>query len=278
MRNPRPSPSDPPLFAAGQFMLIWVGFLFMEIIVHTIAGTTAIWYFHRNDDSYDYPSSPAFTALKWSLSSAFGSLAMASFILTVVRIIVMMVRAMEENMREEGGAAAFLACILRCIIETIEAWIQFITKMSTITVAITNDEFWSSCKRTMGMFYRCYLEGIMVERFAKITMSFLAAAVSLIMFVLSCKACQGCLSRVVGTALTVACGFRHDHECGFAGRDDWRRHADSHPPGAPHWHHCLLHPPTSGAFSRGADPCIKSADVCASSRRVVCWSSSTAST
>ena len=171
MRNPRPSPSDPPLFAAGQFMLIWVGFLFMEIIVHTIAGTTAIWYFHRNDDSYDYPSSPAFTALKWSLSSAFGSLAMASFILTVVRIIVMMVRAMEENMREEGGAAAFLACILRCIIETIEAWIQFITKMSTITVAITNDEFWSSCKRTMGMFYRCYLEGIMVERFAKITMS-----------------------------------------------------------------------------------------------------------
>merc|ERR1711939_225573 len=110
---------------------------------------------------------------------------MASFILTVVRIIVMMVRAMEENMREEGGAAAFLACILRCIIETIEAWIQFITKMSTITVAITNDEFWSSCKRTMGMFYRCYLEGIMVERFAKITMSFLAAAVSLIMFVLS---------------------------------------------------------------------------------------------
>ena len=208
--------SDPPLFSAGQFMLIWVGFLFMEIIVHTIAGTTAIWYFHRNDDSYDYPSSPAFTALKWSLSSvschiagiwvafflrrqryrcgqAFGSLAMASFILTVVRIIVMMVRAMEENMREEGGAAAFLACILRCIIETIEAWIQFITKMSTITVAITNDEFWSSCKRTMGMFYRCYLEGIMVERFAKITMSFLAAAVSLIMFVLSCKACQGCL-------------------------------------------------------------------------------------
>ena len=79
----------------------------------------------------------------------------------------------------------FVMCILRCIAETLEAWIQFITKMSTIVVAITNDEFWPSCKRTMGMFYRCYMEGIMIERFANITLNFFSLAVALIMFVLS---------------------------------------------------------------------------------------------
>lgn len=168
-----------------QFMLIWVGMLFMEIMVHTIAGATAMWYFHRDDPDY-MPSSPAFTALKWSLSSGFGSLAMAAFILTVVRIIVMMIREAERQAREDGGGAAvFIMCILRCIAETLEAWIQFITKISTIVVAITNDEFWPSCKRTMGMFYRCYCEGIMIERFASITMNFFSMAVALVMFVLS---------------------------------------------------------------------------------------------
>ena len=168
-----------------HFMLIWVGMLFMEIMVHTIAGATAMWYFHRDDATYDMPSSPAFTALKWSLSSGFGSLAMAAFILTVVRIIIMMIQEAERKAREEGGAMVFVMCILRCIAETLEAWIQFITKMSTIVVAITNDEFWPSCKRTMGMFYRCYMEGIMIERFANITLNFFSLAVSLIMFVLS---------------------------------------------------------------------------------------------
>ena len=125
-----------------QFMLIWVGMLFMEIMVHTIAGATAIWYFHKGDANYSYPDSPAFTALKWSFSSGFGSLAMAAWILTVVRIIIMMIREAERQAAEQGGAAAFVMCLLRCIAETLEAWIQFITKMSTITVAITNDEFW----------------------------------------------------------------------------------------------------------------------------------------
>jgi len=168
-----------------MFMLIWVGMLFMEILVHTIAGATAMWYFHRDDESYDMPSSPAFTALKWSLTSGFGSLSMAAFILTVVRIIIMMIQEAERKAREEGGAMVFVMCILRCIAETLEAWIQFITKMSTIVVAITNGEFWPSCKRTMGMFYRCYMEGIMIERFANITLNFFSLAVALIMFVLS---------------------------------------------------------------------------------------------
>ena len=168
-----------------MFMLIWVGMLFMEILVHTIAGATAMWYFHRNDDSYDMPSSPAFTALKWSLTSGFGSLAMAAFILTVVRIIVNMIREAERRAAEEGGAMFFVMCILRCIAETLEAWIQFMTKMSTIVVAITNDQFWPSCKRTMGMFYRCYLEGIMIERFASITLNFFSMAIALVMFIVS---------------------------------------------------------------------------------------------
>lgn len=166
-------------------MLIWVGMLFMEIMVHTIAGATALWYFHKDDANYSYPESPAFTALKWSFSSGFGSLAMAAWILTVVRIIVMMIREAERQAAEQGGAAVFIMCILRCIAETLEAWIQFITKMSTITVAITNDEFWPSCKRTMGMFYRCFLEGIMIERFASITLTFFSMAIALVMFIMS---------------------------------------------------------------------------------------------
>ena len=169
-----------------MFMLIWVGMLFMEILVHTIAGATAMWYFHRNDDSYAMPSSPAFTALKWSLTTGFGSLAMAAFILTVVRIIVNMIREAERQAAENGGGAAyFVMCIMRCLAEYLEAWIQFITKMSTIVVAITNDQFWPSCKRTMGMFYRCYLEGIMIERFASITLNFFSMAIALVMFIVS---------------------------------------------------------------------------------------------
>lgn len=174
-----------------HFMIIWIGMMFMEIMVHTIAGGTAMWYFHRKQDKttyppdYPYPASPALTALKWSLSSGFGSLAMAAFILTVVRIIVQMIREAERKAAEEGGPMVFVMCMLRCLAECIEDIIQFITKMSTIVVAITNDGFWPSCKRTMGMFYRCYYEGIMIERFTKITLFFFSLAVALVMFLLS---------------------------------------------------------------------------------------------
>ena len=130
------------------FMIIWIGMLLMEMVVHNVAATVAIWYFHTpGDQSYAYPQSPAMTTLGWTFGSGFGSMCMASFILTVVRIIVMMIEQAERNAREQGGAAQFMMCILACVARYLEAWIQFITKLSVITVAITNQEFWNSCKQ-----------------------------------------------------------------------------------------------------------------------------------
>jgi len=166
------------------FMLIWIGMLLMEMVVHNIGATIAMWYFHRNDDNFNYPDSPAMTTLTWGFGSGFGSLCMASFILTVVRIIVEMINQAERNARESGGAAQFVMCILACIANYLEYWIQFITKLSVITVAITNQQFWTSCKQTMGILFRNYLDGVVIDRFAKMTLQFFAMFVALVMAVL----------------------------------------------------------------------------------------------
>jgi hypothetical protein len=145
--------SSPTRYFHG-FMLIWVGMLLMEMVVHNIGATIAIWYFHKDDESFPYPKSPAFTTLKWGFGSGFGSLCMASFILTVVRIIVAMIEQAERNAREQGGAAAFVMCILSACARYLEAWIQFITKLSV----------WPSCKQTMGLLFRNYLDGVVIDR------------------------------------------------------------------------------------------------------------------
>merc|ERR1711865_256199 len=163
------------------FMLIWVGMLGMEMIVHNVAATIAIWFFHKGDEHYAYPDSPAFTTLKWGFSSGFGSLCFAAFILTVVRIIVEMINQAERNAREQGGAAQFMMCILACVARYLEAWIQFITKLSVITVAITNQEFWNSCKQTFGLIFRNGMDGVMIDQFAKLTLQFFAMLIALLM-------------------------------------------------------------------------------------------------
>lgn len=175
--------ASPTRFFHG-FMIIWIGMLLMEMVVHNVGATVAIWYFHKGDANYAYPASPAMTTLGWTFGSGFGSMCMASFILTVVRIIVAMIEQAERNAREEGGAAQFLMCILACVARYLEAWIQFITKLSVITVAITNQDFWPACKQTFGLLMRNYLDGVMIDNFARMTLQFFAMLVALIMGIL----------------------------------------------------------------------------------------------
>jgi hypothetical protein len=115
----------------------------MELVVHNIAATIAMWYFHKGDADYAYPASPSMTTLKWGFGSGFGSLCMvthlatqnhgasiwprpgarwltvvlgglaqASFILTVVRIIVMMI----EQVGDHPPTSILVCFLLFCFV------------------------------------------------------------------------------------------------------------------------------------------------------------------
>ena len=41
-----------------------------------VGGAVAMWYFHKDDQSYDYPKMASFAALKWCFTSSSGTMAM----------------------------------------------------------------------------------------------------------------------------------------------------------------------------------------------------------
>ena len=100
--------------ALSSFVYLWTMMTIIEIRVGHVAGAVGMWYFHKDDTSYDYPASPAFTALGWCFTSSFGSMCFGGMVLAIVEILRSLANKNSNNNN-------ILMCILRCIIKCASA-------------------------------------------------------------------------------------------------------------------------------------------------------------
>eukprot|EP00753_Platysulcus_tardus_P014384 PLAT4357.5.p1 GENE.PLAT4357.5~~PLAT4357.5.p1 ORF type:complete len:537 (+),score=255.35 PLAT4357.5:72-1682(+) len=149
----------------AALILIWLGWtsqLMMQIRMYIIGAATGIWYFHEDDAR---ASSGVRTALKWAVTTSFGTNAFAALVLYVVNEIK---RQLNQAARKKGNPiVAIIAC---CILSCIGAILEFFNTFLVVVCAVTGDDFCTSCKTTYHMLSRNLLSALVVDSVSEIVL------------------------------------------------------------------------------------------------------------
>lgn len=126
----------------------------------------------------------AVSSLKWTLTSNFGSLCYCSLILTIIEIIDQLLTKLRDQARRGDNLILKIVVeIVACCWRSIQAWVDFLTRMAVIGLSITGDPFCKSAKDTTAMLMRNNLDGVFVDAFASFTTNCLTLAISFVMAV-----------------------------------------------------------------------------------------------
>lgn len=149
-------PWVPWYLAFGGIVLTWTSLLVFTIKLFTISGATAQWYFAPVGGAR--LEGATMRSLKFALGPNFGSLCLGSWVLTVIQYV----RAALENIRQqaaENGGGLLVACLAGCL-DMLYALFQQLTKFSIVTMAITGDGFWESCRTAFDLLTRNLLNTV----------------------------------------------------------------------------------------------------------------------
>eukprot|EP01061_Rhynchopus_euleeides_P001830 TRINITY_DN11347_c0_g1_i1.p1 TRINITY_DN11347_c0_g1~~TRINITY_DN11347_c0_g1_i1.p1 ORF type:complete len:540 (+),score=224.92 TRINITY_DN11347_c0_g1_i1:207-1622(+) len=132
------------------FMLFW-GVAFLSGVAKTsIAGTISSWYFTRNKENV--PCMNSIRMLYWCFRYHFGTIALGSGLLAIVRFIEFLLEKAQSE--TDNVCIKLVLCLIRCIVGCFEAMLRFITKYAYVYVAMHGEGFFTSCKKVSNLFTR----------------------------------------------------------------------------------------------------------------------------
>ncbi|GAQ91794.1 hypothetical protein KFL_008560040 [Klebsormidium nitens] len=149
-----------PAYAAlAGVVALWLAALVNHIQSFTVAGVIAQWYFaelgHRR-------RAPICKNLRYAVGPSLGTLCLSSLVVTVISLVKDALENAKQKLRESGGENLLLSCVV-CCFEAILSGIEFVTKFTIITVAITGDSFCSAAARTFVLLRRNLLSSVTVD-------------------------------------------------------------------------------------------------------------------
>ncbi|XP_050526214.1 choline transporter-like protein 1 isoform X2 [Daktulosphaira vitifoliae] len=120
-------------------VLLWV----IEFIIGCqhmiIAGAVATWFFTRNKNNM---SSPIITSVSNLFNYHLGSVALGSFIITIMQIIRAIINAVDEHLKEsDNEVLKMFYKAFKCCCHYIQDLIQYLTRNAYIEIAIYGDNF-----------------------------------------------------------------------------------------------------------------------------------------
>jgi len=129
----------------------WTFQVISNIVLTSISGTVAVWYFL-------YPTytitKPVSGALKRSLTTSFGSICYGSLIVAVVQFIRLVVGMLRSMVRERSDNLC-VRCIAACIQSLVQCFqdiIEYINNYAFVRVAIYGLDYCSSARQTLQLF------------------------------------------------------------------------------------------------------------------------------
>ena len=173
------------------FGLLWnVAFInYMTIFI--VGCTVAFWYFSY-DNPDNRPRMPIMKSVWWAFRYHLGSLAFGAFLLAVIQFVkfcLMYVAAYVQSLQKKGIENKLVTWVIKCMIcyvSCLERFIKYISSLGYAQIAISGQNFCSSCatafKLLMGNPMKFGMVAAMGNIFAFIGKLFVAAASGLIAF------------------------------------------------------------------------------------------------
>lgn len=113
-------------------VLLWVIEFIIACQHMIIAGSVATWFFTRNKNNL---SSPISTSIGYLFNYHLGSVALGSFIITVLQIIRAILNYIDETLKEsKSEIAQALYTAFKCMFSCIQQFIQYLTRNAYIEV------------------------------------------------------------------------------------------------------------------------------------------------
>lgn len=174
---------------AALIIFLWVVVFLVGCNQATIAGASSAWYFTRRKELL-----PSFAAGASGLTlflHHLGSVAVGSFLITllyVVRIIVLYIdRKMKEQGLKENAIVKCFCCCLNCCLGCMSRILEFITSNAYIVMSIYGTNFFSSASTAVGLLGRNPMRSLVltsISRFAvvclELCVTVLVTAVSIV--------------------------------------------------------------------------------------------------
>ncbi len=143
---------------AHIFSLLWNVAFINYFLTFVIGCSCAIWYFN-NKDSANYFPRPISTAIWWAFRYHLGSLALGAFVLAIIQAIKVMLAylaAYIENLKKKGIESKVVDWIIKCLmifVACFERFIKFLSTLGFIQVAISGQNFCTSCFKAFTILF-----------------------------------------------------------------------------------------------------------------------------
>tara|TARA_B110000285_G_C14972827_1_gene537455 strand:- start:159 stop:1022 length:864 start_codon:yes stop_codon:yes gene_type:complete len=119
----------------------WINVFFSNCMSYVCCVGASSYYF--TSDANKEGSGEIILGFKWATITNMGSLAFGAFLITLIRILRSLA---EQAMRGESeeGAAAVMRCIVMCIINCIESYLDYIDHIAIAFMSVSGDSFCTS--------------------------------------------------------------------------------------------------------------------------------------
>ncbi|TIA89486.1 hypothetical protein E3P81_02942 [Wallemia ichthyophaga] len=137
------------------FAYLWVSQVFGNIVLVTLAGGPyGGWYYFGpyNQNGSGMPKHPTPSAFMRASTTSLGSIAFGSLIVTILEIIKMIFRALQNNADAAGEIGQILACCAVCVLNVIQWMIELFNKYAYISIALYGKSYLQSAKSTWHLF------------------------------------------------------------------------------------------------------------------------------
>lgn len=113
-------------------VLLWVIEFIIACQHMIIAGSVATWFFTRNKDNV---SSPISTSISYLFNYHLGSVALGSFIITILQIIRAILNYIDEHLKEsQNEVARSLYSVFKCLFSCLQQFLQYLTRNAYIEI------------------------------------------------------------------------------------------------------------------------------------------------
>lgn len=113
-------------------VLLWVIEFIIACQHMIIAGSVSTWFFTRNKDNV---SSPISTSIGYLFNYHLGSVALGSFIITVIQIIRAILNYIDETLKEsKNEVAQSLYKAFQCLFSCLQQFLQYLTRNAYIEI------------------------------------------------------------------------------------------------------------------------------------------------
>lgn len=162
------------------FQLLWVLAFLLGVSHFVLAGSTAIWYFNRNDR--DMPR-PIAQSVAWLLRYHVGSVALGSLLLAILWLLRLIAKYLEEGMRNDPNnnkLADFALKCVGCCLACLDKFLQFFNKHVYIEMALKGTNYCTSASAGSKVVARNLLRFGVLHGLGEIIMNFVVIFIALV--------------------------------------------------------------------------------------------------